>query len=121
MRKLLHVLLQLWSSVQQQRQQTLPPSYHPTSLPSYPKPSNRTEEDLEYTSRISELYTNYSELLSYCDNPKWDEKKKGFTLLNSFIQENKSLFVSSKVNQETIFNYIRIKLNNFKETKRIIT
>ena len=64
----------------------------------------RTEEDLEYTSRISELYTNYSELLSYCDNPKWDEKKKGFTLLNAFIKENKSLFTSSKVNQETIFN-----------------
>ena len=102
--------------LQQQRQQTISPSYHPTSLPSYPKQSNRTEEDLEYTSRISELYTNYSELLSYCDNPKWDEKKKGFTLLNTFIQENKSLFVSSKVNQETIFNYIRIKLNNFKET-----
>ena len=103
--------------LQQQRQQTLlPSSYNPTLLPSYPKQFNRTEEDLEYTSRISEIYTNYSELFSYCDNPKWDEKKKGFTLLNAFIQENKSLFTSSKVNQETIFNYIRIKLNNFKET-----
>ena len=106
--------------LQQQRQQTIS-TYHPTSISIHPKLSNRTEEDLEYTSRISELYSNYPELLSYCDSPKWDKKKKGFTLLNAFIHENKSLFASSKVNQETIFNYIRIKINNFKETNINLT
>ena len=99
----------------QQRQQQQ--SQSSSSLPSStPLPKKRTEEDAEYTSRISSLYPSPSELLALCDNPKWDEKKKGFTLLSTFISSNKSLISSSKDNQDTLFNYLRIKLNNFKET-----
>ena len=53
------------------------------------------------------------------NNNKWDEKKKGFMLLNEFISNlsNKEKTIS---NFEIFFNYIQDILKNFKESNFII-
>ena len=84
------------------------------TTPTQPK-KKKSEEDTEYTDRLSSLLTDKS-IIDFFDSPKWDEKKKGLSSLNEFIEKNKSLFQSNSQNQDTIFNFIRIKLNNFKET-----
>ena len=84
------------------------------TTPTQPK-KKKSEEDTEYTDRLSSLLTDKS-IIDFFDSPKWDEKKKGLSSLNEFIEKNKSFFQSNSQNQDTIFNFIRIKLNNFKET-----
>ena len=53
------------------------------------------------------------------NNNKWDEKKKGFMLLNEFISNssNKEKII---INFEIFFNYIQDILKNFKESNFII-
>ena len=53
------------------------------------------------------------------NNNKWDEKKKGFILLNKYILEssNKEKIIN---NFEIFFNYIQDILKNFKESNFII-
>ena len=81
------------------------------------KPKKKSEEDTEFTSRLAPLLGEDPEgILPLFDSPKWDDKKKAFALLNEFINSNKSLFTGNQGNQETLFSFIKIKLNNFKET-----
>ena len=52
------------------------------------------------------------EIENLLESKKWEEKKEGFTKLNSFIEKYNDI----KTNLDIFVNYIKHKLNNFKET-----
>ena len=90
------------------------PSQQPDPIPQKSQ-KKKTEEDIEYCSRVLALTSNQS-IIDLFDTTKWDDKKKGLTILNEFIMKEKTQIAGNKSHQDTVFNFIRIKINNFKET-----
>ncbi len=74
---------------------------------------NKTQDEIEITEKIQN-FINDKELFQLFSSNKWDEKKKAFIKLNKILSENINSY--SNENKEIIFNFIRIKLNYFKET-----
>ena len=78
-----------------------------------PIKKNKTQDEIEITEKIQNFIID-NELFQLFDSNKWDEKKKAFIKLNEIISENINSY--NNENKEIIFNFIRIKLNYFKET-----
>ena len=90
-------------------------------LNQYPKEENqiilpkkkKSQEEIEITEKIKNFILD-NNLFILFDSNKWDEKKKAFIKLNEILTENLNSY--SNENKEIIFNFIRLKLNNFKES-----
>ena len=72
--------------------------------------AKKVEKDDPKFDQIKSLLGN--EICESLANPKWEMKKHAFELINGFVNENESNFYS--VND--LFEFIKIKLKNFKET-----
>ena len=75
----------------------------------------KSKEDEDYSNIIVQLSGN-NEIIDLLDSKKWEEKKQGFIKLNEFLTENMKSDSLIENNFDTLFNYILLKLNNFRET-----
>ena len=75
----------------------------------------KSKEDEDYSNIIVQLSGN-NEIIDLLDSKKWEEKKQGFIKLNEFLTENMKSDSPIENNFDTLFNYILLKLNNFRET-----
>ena len=71
----------------------------------------KSEEEEIYIQKIKNIIKT-DEIENLLESKKWEEKKEGFTKLNEFIEK----YTDIKTNLDTFVNYIKHKLNNFKET-----
>ena len=75
----------------------------------------KSKEDEDYSNIIVQLSGN-NEIIDLLDSKKWEEKKQGFIKLNEFLTENMKSDSPIENNFDILFNYILLKLNNFRET-----
>ena len=71
--------------------------------------SKKQDKDDPKFDTIKSLLGN--EICESLSSPKWEMKKHAFELINAFVNENDNTY---SVND--LFEYIKIKLKNFKET-----
>mgnify|MGYP002624277580 CR=1 FL=1 len=71
----------------------------------------KSEEEEIYIQKMKNIVKS-DEIENLLESKKWEEKKEGFTKLNGFIEK----YSDAKTNLDTFVNYIKHKLNNFKET-----
>ena len=71
----------------------------------------KTKEEEEYIEKIKNL-TGNNEIENLMESKKWEEKKLGFIKLNEYIEKSSDIIN----NLDIVINYIKYKLNNFKET-----
>ena len=73
------------------------------------KKSNEYIEDPRFDNIKGKLG---KEIVDSLMSKKWESKKHGYELINNFLESNEL----SDVNSNDLFDYIRFKLKNFKET-----
>ena len=71
----------------------------------------KSEEEEIYIQKMKNII-NSDEIENLLESKKWEEKKEGFTKLNEYIKKYNDI----KSNLDIFVNYIKHKLNNFKET-----
>ena len=71
----------------------------------------KSEEEEIIIQKMKKIIKS-DEIENLLESKKWEEKKEGFTKLNSFIEKYNDI----KTNLDIFVNYIKHKLNNFKET-----
>ena len=76
---------------------------------SNPAPVKQKKEDPKFDEIKSKLG---KEIVDNLFSPKWEAKKKGFELINEFINNNKK----ESYNINDLIEYMKLKLKNYKET-----
>ena len=71
----------------------------------------KSEEEEIIIQKMKKIIKS-DEIENLLESKKWEEKKEGFTKLNAFIEKYNDI----KTNLDIFVNYIKHKLNNFKET-----
>ena len=74
------------------------------------KNSKKIEKDDPKFDLIKSLLGK--EICESLSSPKWESKKHAFELINTFVNENEANYY----NAHDLFEYIKLKLKNFKET-----
>ena len=74
------------------------------------KNSKKTDKDDPKFDELKSLLGN--EICESLSSPKWEMKKHAFELINNFVNETDE----NIYNKNDLFEYIKIKLKNFKET-----
>ena len=74
------------------------------------KNSKKSEKDDPKFDEIKSLLGN--EICESLSSPKWEMKKHAFELMNNFVNDNDE----NSYNKSDLFEFIKIKLKNFKET-----
>ena len=94
-------------AIQQEQQDQMNKENNNSNLKSK---ASKTDKDDPKFDELKSLLGD--EIIENISSPKWEKKKYAFELINNFVNENETNYF----NPNNLFEYIKLKLKNFKET-----